>query len=103
MKMQTPTTSADAAPDPADIAIAQAEARQRRRHRWLIVAGAVSLLVGYPLSVGPLTVVSDSGFCPPFLHRLLEAYFVPLGWAYMNSEWGEVFYNWYLPFFEVRQ
>ncbi len=103
MEMQTPAMPADVTPNPADFAIAHAEARQRRRRRWLVASAAVVTLVGYPLSVGPLTVVYDSGFCPPFLHRLLEAYFVPLEWAYMNSEWVAVFYNWYLPFFEVRR
>ena len=61
------------------------------------------MLVGYPLSAGPLGAVYDSRFCPLFLQRLLEAYCAPLNWACDQSEIVQAFYSWYVPLFEVRR
>ena len=105
MEMQTPATSADTAPDPADIAIAQAEARQRHRRCWLVIVGVVSLLVGYPLSIGPLVSLQERGHIPQVLIPVVTLYEAPLFWAYhgSGSKWVQSFYDWYFPFFRVKQ
>ena len=100
MKMQTPATSADAVPDPADIAIAQAETRQRRRRRWLLIIGGGGLLASYPLSVGPLTFLHSRGLIHQKVLPAVEAFYLPLNWAHSRSEWVKAFYDCYTPFFE---
>ena len=101
--MQTPATSADTVPDPADIVIAQAETRQRRRRRWLWIIGVAGLLVGYPLSAGPMVYLLDRGAVPASVVPVVHVYFAPLEWALEHSKWVEAFYDWYLPFFKVRR
>ena len=100
MEMQTPATSANTTPDPADIAIAQAEARQRRRRRWLIVVGVAALILSYPLSVGPLDALERKGWLPPAVCSLLPAYYSPLRWLYERNEMVKMFYDFYLGFNE---
>ena len=100
MKMQTPATPADTAPDPADIAIARAEARQRHRRRWLVVGGIASLLIGYPLSLGPLVFLGNSNLLPNVLSPILRVWKAPLDWADDQSDIVRDFYDWYLPFFD---
>ncbi len=78
MKMQTPATSADAAPDPADIVIAQAEARLRRCQRWLIRGGIVALIACYPLSFRTILLLDRRGMLPNSCGPYFEAFYFPL-------------------------
>ena len=84
MKMQTPVTPTDAAPDPADIAIAQAEARQRRRRRFVIAGGIASLIINYPLSFGTLLALDHNGFIPTTLYPILRIIYFPMVAATYN-------------------
>ncbi len=96
MKMQTPDTSADTAPDPADIVIAQAEARQRRRWRWLIVGGAASMIVSYPLSFGTLVFLDHKGLLPVALYPILRTIYFPIVFTIDNVPFVKHSYEWYL-------
>ena len=96
MEMQTPATSADTTPDPADIAIAQAEARQRRRWRLLIGGGIVSVLVSYPLSLGLVHILHRQGLIPNGTHRILGVIYYPISFTIDNVPLVKHFYEWYL-------
>ncbi len=96
MKMQTPATLADTAPDPADLAIAQAEARQRRRRRRLIVGGVASLIVSYPLSFGSLLFLDSEGHVPTALYAILRIIYFPLVFAIEYVPYVKECYEWYL-------
>ena len=74
----------------------------RRQRRWLIVGGVVSLLIGYPLSSGPARMLLQSGLIPAAVHPLVHVVYLPLTWAYRNSEWIKAFLDWYLKFFIER-
>ncbi|MEK6258826.1 MAG: hypothetical protein AABP62_09410 [Planctomycetota bacterium] len=93
--MQTPATSADAAPDPADIVIAQAETRQRRRWRWLIVGGVASSILSYVLSAGPALMLERQGKIPGAVRPLVLAAYLPLAWSYENIGWVRYSYDLY--------
>ena len=96
MEMQTPATSTD----PADIAITKAEARKRRRRHWLIVGSVVSLLISYPLSLGPLVFLGNHNLLPEIVSPILRVWKAPLDWADDKSDFVRDFYDWYLPFFD---
>ena len=96
MKMQTPTTTLKAAPDPADIALAQVEARQRRRHRRLIVVGVATLIVSYPLSLGTVVFLDQKGLLPSVLYPILQTVYFPIIYAVMNVPLVEHIFKCYL-------
>ena len=96
MKMQTPATSADIVPDPADIVIAQAEARQRRRRRWLIVRGVASLIVSYPLNLGTIVFLDEKGLLPTALYPILQTVYFPILYAIKNVPMVEHLFKCYL-------
>ena len=101
MEMQTPATSADTAPDPADIVIARAEAKQRRRWRWLIAGGIASLLVGYPLSFGTAILLDQKGMLPVALYPILQVIYSPFIYALANVPMAEYLLRSYLWFFGI--
>ena len=94
MEMQTPATSTDAAPDPADIVLAQAEARQRRR--WLIAGGVASLLVSYPLSIGTVIFLAQKGLLPSVLFPILQVIDFPILYLVKNVPMVEHIFKCYL-------
>ena len=101
--MKTPDTSPDPAPDPADLVIAQAEAWQCRRRRWLIAGGIISLLIGYPLSVGPYEMLIRFGLLP----REVDSFFyvvvyAPVLWAIKNFPFVGDFYRWYFSLLGIK-
>ena len=84
MEMQTPAMPAVVVPDPADIAIAQTEARQRRRRRGLIAGGVLSLLVGYPLSIGIVLFLDQKGLLPSELVPIVRFIYFPIVYLVNN-------------------
>ena len=55
------------------------------------------MLIGYPLSLGPLVFLSNTNLLPSPILRVWKA---PLDWADDQSDIVRDFYDWYLPFFD---
>ena len=58
-----------------------------RREKWAKWTAAAMLVLGYPLSWGPLLWVDFRGLIPKALHPLTEAVYSPMDWLLMKGPW----------------
>jgi len=58
---------------------------------------SVSLLRGYPLSVGPFAWLLQHGYLPDECgNAAINSVYFPVEWAYENIGWYSRVHNWYL-------
>ena len=70
--------------------------RQRpQRSIWLVVIAAITVLVGYPLSYGPVQYQVSMGHLIP-LWGVFDVIYTPIEWFANSSEFGEDLVDWYL-------
>jgi hypothetical protein len=51
----------------------------------------VVLLLGYPLSIGPVAKLCSPGPAP----QMIRAFYAPVGWAHDKSPAARAFLDWY--------
>jgi hypothetical protein len=71
--------------------------RKKPTAGFWITAALVAVLVGYPLSFGPLAWLITRDLVPEWSASFLNAYTAPLNWA-AQSETVEDVYLWYTSF-----
>ena len=88
------------------IAESNPEARAAlQRHRRKVeakrfVAGGLLLMVGYILSIGPISWLKDAGRVPGPLQDLLWLFYLPLEWLGGNIDWFADILEWYRSLWE---
>jgi hypothetical protein len=67
---------------------------------WILAAFIV-VLVGYPLSIGPMAWVAERGYLPEAAETPLEVLYAPLGMLAKHVPTFRYVIEWYLEYWET--